>query len=98
MKIEQTQANRIAQTQTENTSAVEKSQRQQDKNLEALKSRDQASLSDRARMLVKARAAFDKTPEVRADRLAELRDRISSGKYEPPMEKLAQKLLDRVKA
>jgi negative regulator of flagellin synthesis FlgM len=55
---------------------------------------DQASLSARARELSLARQAARQAPEVRAERVAALRQRIAAGAYHVPDSLLAQKLVD----
>jgi negative regulator of flagellin synthesis FlgM len=50
-------------------------------------------ISDRSRELARARQAVDAAPDVRADKVAEIRQRIEDGTYSVPPELLAQKLL-----
>jgi negative regulator of flagellin synthesis FlgM len=55
---------------------------------------DQASLSTRARELSLAREAARQAPDVRADRVAALRQQIAAGTYHVSDDLLAQKILD----
>lgn len=57
-------------------------------------SQDQAHLSDRARALSLALQAVHRAPEVRAERVAALQQRIAAGAYRVPDSLLAQKLVD----
>lgn len=57
-------------------------------------SSDTVEISDRSRELARARQAVDAAPDVRADRVAEIRKRIEDGTYSVSPELLAQKLLE----
>ncbi|MBI3970825.1 MAG: flagellar biosynthesis anti-sigma factor FlgM [Chloroflexi bacterium] len=54
---------------------------------------DEASLSSEARALLAARRAAHDAPEVRAERIAELRRQVQSGTYQVDAATLAAKLL-----
>jgi len=56
-------------------------------------SSDSVEISDRSRELARARQAVDAAPDVRADKVAEIRKRIEDGTYSVSPELLAQKLL-----
>lgn len=55
---------------------------------------DSVEISERARELARAQQAVEAAPDVRADKVAELKQRIADGTYEVPAEALADKLLD----
>lgn len=97
MKVENTHTNRLIQPQTEHAKPVEKSQHAPEGNArpDALDGKDKASLSVRARLLVKARAAFEKTPEIRTDRVDSLREQIQTDNYIVPIDELATRLAAR---
>ncbi len=57
--------------------------------------RDQADLSESARLLAKARAAADVEPSTENSRLEELRQQIQTGEYKIPVEELARRLAAR---
>jgi negative regulator of flagellin synthesis FlgM len=57
-------------------------------------SSDTVEISNRSRDLARARQAVDAAPDVRADRVAEIRKRIEDGTYSVSPELLAHKLLD----
>jgi flagellar biosynthesis anti-sigma factor FlgM len=56
---------------------------------------DSVSLSSEARSLAASRRAVESAPEVREDRVAELKQRIASGEYDVPADALARKMLKR---
>jgi negative regulator of flagellin synthesis FlgM len=52
-----------------------------------------AEISDKAKDLAKAYAVASATPDVREDRIAELKKRISSGDYKIDSDKVADKMI-----
>jgi negative regulator of flagellin synthesis FlgM len=56
---------------------------------------DSVSISAEARSLAASRRAVETAPDVRADRVAELKRRIASGDYDVPADVLARDLLKR---
>ena len=54
---------------------------------------DTVVISDAAKRIQEARAQLDKIPDVREDKVAELRGQILNGTYEINAEKTAEKLL-----
>lgn len=93
MKVDNVNSNRITQKQAENTTGVEKSQKSDRENMESIAGKDKASLSDDARILAKSRTALEETPEIRADRVEQLRQQIEAGEYQIPVQSLADRLL-----
>ena len=57
-------------------------------------SSDTVEISDRSRELARARQAVDAAPDVRADKVAEIKKRIEDGTYTVSPHLLAQKLLE----
>ena len=57
-------------------------------------SSESLEISDRSRELARARQAVDAAPDVRADRVAEIKQRIEDGTYSVSPEALARKLLE----
>ncbi len=57
-------------------------------------SSDTVEISDRSRELARARQAVDAAPDVRADRVAEIKQRIEDGTYSVSPELLARKMLE----
>lgn len=55
---------------------------------------DTVEISDRSRELARARQAVDESPEVRADRVADIKKRIEDGTYSVSPQMLARKLLE----
>ncbi len=58
--------------------------------------KDQASLSESAKILAKAYQNLSETPEIRDDVVNSLRDQIESGEYSVPYDKLAERLAKRL--
>jgi len=58
----------------------------------SLSGKDQATLSEGARLLAESLAALNNTPEVRTDLVAQLKEQIDAGEYEVPYDELAKKL------
>ena len=54
---------------------------------------DTVVISDAAKRIQEARAQLDKLPDVREDKVAELRSQIQNGTYQADAEKTAGKLL-----
>lgn len=100
MKIENAQANRLTQKQAENASEVDKVSRPggQEKRSETLAGKDRASLSENARLLARARARLDESPQARAEVVDALKGQIANGTYQVPLEELVQRLLHQLKA
>jgi negative regulator of flagellin synthesis FlgM len=57
-------------------------------------SSDTVEISSQARELARARQAVDAAPDVRADKVAQIKQRIEDGTYSVSPELLAQKLLE----
>lgn len=60
----------------------------------AIEAADQLELSRRAEEIRAARAALADTPEVRAQRVAELKAKVESGTYRVDAEKVAERILN----
>ena len=97
MKVENAHSNPIVQKQTENTTPVDKSARHaENERLDKLNSKDQASLSESAKLLAMARTRLEDVPDVRNDKVADLHDQVENGTYKVPLEKLASLLVSRL--
>ena len=57
---------------------------------------DTAELSGNARLLGKARTSLDAVPDVRAEKVAQLRQQIQNGDYSIRVEEVARKIVSRV--
>jgi len=55
---------------------------------------DSVEISDRSRELARARQAVDDAPEVRADKVADIKKRIEDGTYTVSPQMLARKLME----
>jgi negative regulator of flagellin synthesis FlgM len=98
MKVEKNLGNRINPSEPENLAPVDKTTRQSESSKAgALGGKDKATLSEQARLLARAHSALEAAPEVRADRVEELRKQIENGTYQVPHEELVKKLLNQVR-
>jgi negative regulator of flagellin synthesis FlgM len=61
----------------------------------AAKAADHAGVSEGARELRRASQAVGASPDVRAERVAELKAQIANGTYNPDPKEVAKKLLER---
>ena len=99
MKIENSGLNRISRQETEAAAALEKNNPHTDPaaGVERSGGKDRATLSERARVLARARVALDETPEVRTEKVGKLRDEIESGSYQPPLQEVVKRLASQVR-
>jgi flagellar biosynthesis anti-sigma factor FlgM len=90
--------NKISQPESQGTQAINKRKyrSEEDTSSESLGDKDSASLSVQARLLAKARLALDDTSDVRNELVNKIRERILSGRYEVPYEKLAELIAKRL--
>jgi flagellar biosynthesis anti-sigma factor FlgM len=65
--------------------------------VDGLSGKDEATLSERARMLAKARTNLADAADVRTDVVEGLRQQIQDGVYQIPYDTLAQRLLAAIK-
>lgn len=54
------------------------------------------SISNRAKLLSKARVAFTALPEVRSDVVSKIKDAVDAGSYSIPTDKVAAKMVERL--
>jgi len=88
--IEQILPGAISQPQARGTQSIQKKYQAQDKlNASTLGTKDEASLSESARVLAKAYQAMGDTAEIRTEVVETLRQLIQSGEYQVPHEQLA---------
>lgn len=57
---------------------------------------DKVEISKAAKELQLARKAFDALPEIREDRVAEIKTLMASGRYKPSAEEVIEKLMSQV--
>ena len=57
---------------------------------------DQVSISGKSRDMQKLRAVIADTPDVREDKVAELREKIASGRYQVSAREIAKSILDEI--
>src|SRR4051812_38037455 len=61
---------------------------------ESVTVQDSVAVSERARELSRAQEAVESAPDIRADKVARLKQQIENGSYSVPAEMVAEKLLD----
>lgn len=85
------QVNQVLKTYQKQVERTEKTE-------PAAMARDKIEISDQARDFQTAMKAFKELPEVRQQKLDELREQIGSGEYKPSAETVADKLLEAIKS
>jgi flagellar biosynthesis anti-sigma factor FlgM len=95
MKIENNPINPLSTNKTDGSASVKGSQHANE-NAPVANAKDKAELSERARLLGKARTALDTTSDVDQSKVESLQNQIKSGDYKIPLDNLAQKLLTRL--
>lgn len=88
MKIDEHQAVRNIVKISKNSAAQSSAQQ-----FPAAPSGDRVSLSPQARELMKAQQALANLPDIREDKVAELKDRIDEGRYRIDSEGIAAKMI-----
>lgn len=95
MKVENNPTQSIALRKTEQAQAAARSEGTHSAGKTT--QRDRAELSENARLLASARAAFDTVPGASEEKLAELRDAVQNGTYSVPVQDLARAIAARLK-
>lgn len=97
MKIDNSYTSPLQSQKSENTQAVEKNQRQNENVTQSqAPNRDRLELSDKARLLSKARMALDEAPEVNSTKVEELKESIRQGNYQVNYDELAKKMVGNI--
>ncbi len=97
MKIEGLSPNSISPNQPEGAGQVKNSSAHAEQTSRAHgPAADRADLSERARLMGKARAALQNTPDVDQEKVKDVKQRIDNGTYTVPADELARRLLHRV--
>jgi len=91
MKIENNLLNQLQANKTESAQQVEKQQKQSEQTSRTSQ-KDSLEVSEKARLLSKARAALDGVDEVRAQKVNDLKELVNQGDYKVPHEELAKRL------
>lgn len=91
MKIENNLLNQLQANKAESAQQVEKQQKQAEQSsLTAQK--DSLEVSEKGRLLSKARAALDGVEEARTQKVEDLKELVNQGNYKVPHEELAKRL------
>lgn len=98
MKVENNNPNQINHLRRNQVDQVENVERSPDraKETDRLKGKDRLALSERARLVAVARSQMENTPDVRSDKVNELKSNIDTDAYQVPYEKLANILQNRL--
>jgi len=91
MKIENNSLNQMQANKAESAQQVEKQQKQTEHSTRT-QQKDTLEVSEKARLLSKARAAVDGVEESRAQKVNELKELVNQGEYKVPHEELAIRL------
>jgi negative regulator of flagellin synthesis FlgM len=94
MKVQNNPINPLVPQKPENAHQVSKSNRAEETAGGA--ATDRAELSERAKMLSKASQTFHETPDVRTDRVNEIKIQVDTGTYQIPLSELARRLFKKV--
>lgn len=95
MKIDNIDNNNISPLASKKADSAYRAERPQAGNhaAKAEGKRDKAELSENARLMAKARAALEKSPELENERLAEIRNQINNGDYTIQVNTIVQRLM-----
>ncbi len=97
MKIDSLSPNPLSPNQPEGAGQVKNSgNSEQSSRIRGTGGSDRADLSDRARLLAKARTALQNTPDVNHEKVADVKERLENGTYSVPPDELARRLLHRL--
>ena len=91
MKIENNPLNQMQANKAESAQQVEKQQKQTEHS-NRTQQKDTLEVSEKARLLSKARAAVDGVEESRAQKVNDLKELVNQGEYKVPHEELAKRL------
>ena len=91
MKIDNNPLNQMQANKAEFAQQVEKQQKQTEHSARA-QQKDTLEVSEKARLLSKARAAVDGVEESRAQKVNDLKELVNQGEYKVPHEELAKRL------
>jgi flagellar biosynthesis anti-sigma factor FlgM len=95
MKIENSNINPLSTNKAEASYQIDKQTRSVD-GVSSTQDKDKAELSDKGRILSKARTALNETPDVNTEKVSMLQSMINSGSYQIPFSDLANRLLGRL--
>jgi len=95
MKIDNNHLNPLNTQKTENLQQVEKQQRMLE-NTQSSPQRDRLELSEKARLLSKARMEMDETQDINQGKVERLKEAINQGTYQIPYAEVAKKILGNI--
>jgi flagellar biosynthesis anti-sigma factor FlgM len=95
MKIENNPLNQLQTNKADSTQQVEKQQKQVEQSARAPQ-KDTLEVSEKARLLSKARAAVDGVEETRSQKVNELKELVNQGEYKVPHVELAKRIASHI--
>jgi flagellar biosynthesis anti-sigma factor FlgM len=95
MKIENNPLNQLQTNKTDSAQLVEKQQKQVEQSARAPQ-KDTLVVSEKARLLSKARAAVDGVEETRSQKVNELKELVNQGEYKVPHEEVAKRIASHI--
>lgn len=100
MKISNSQMNKLQSLYAQQAKAAGAANRTADSNITSkiAGQRDELVLSDRAREIQLAMKAAKASPDLREERVKEIKEQIQNGTYSVPAEDVARAMLNRAKA
>lgn len=95
MNIDYTELNPTNHSRPNSTHAVENDSQVEKKDVErkAVRERDEAELSDMARVMAKIHPVLEENPEIRAEVVENLRSQIENGSYRVPVDEIVDRLI-----
>jgi negative regulator of flagellin synthesis FlgM len=94
MEIERTQAQAPLAIEALNAARAARAQASLDTSTDLSIGADTIEISERARELARAQQSVEESPEVRGEKVAQIKKSVEDGTYSVPVDLLAQKLLD----
>lgn len=95
MKIENNPLNQLQSSKAESLQQVEKQQKQVEQTARTPQ-KDTLEVSEKARLLSKARIAIDGVEEARAQKVNDLKEKVNNGDYQVPHEELAKRIVSHI--
>lgn len=95
MKIENNPLNQLQTSKADSAQQVEKQQKQVEQSARTPQ-KDTLEVSEKARLLSKARTAIDGVEETRSQKVNDLKELVNQGEYKVPHEELAKRIASHI--
>jgi flagellar biosynthesis anti-sigma factor FlgM len=95
MNIDYTELNPTSHSQANSPQSVENESRVEKKDVQRnqLRGRDEAELSDLARIMSKVHPVLEENPEIRTELVESIRTQLENGDYRIPVDKIVDRLI-----